>query len=133
MLRKVAKATLTRVNAALPQTKVTDNRNRKNNSFLRRRTNKRRVFSSFSKRTKSSQECPKLSQPEKIWSDFVYETGGKDLRELSADKIAIMGQFLRSPEPAAVEWREIMWDHNKDVFLAIKRETAADHQASRQQ
>ena len=133
MLKKLIQATSTKVKSALCATNEQWNRKKEKYSFYKRK--KRKSFSSSEQPTINSQNIIKesvFSKEEAIWSEFVYRTGGKDVSELTDDNLACMGAFLRSPHQDAVEWREVMWEHCGDVFLAIKEATAFvsqdDHQ-----
>ena len=123
MLKQVAESVGRKCLTALQRQKRLHNRKKEKYSFYKRRNTKSKNSSSHVQTNKKEHIKGKFHNEEQIFSDFVYDCGGKDLSKLSTEKIAIMGRFLRCPTQEAVEWREIMWEVHQDVFLAIKERT----------
>lgn len=125
MLRKVAKATLTKVTSALPVTKVTKNRNQKNTSFFKKRRKMKSSPGAYDRSTTKYTQEPKMNEAEHIFSKWAIQTQDRSIKTFSEAEIRTIGAYLRSHRPEAIEWREVMWDSWSETFLAIKRATTS--------
>jgi hypothetical protein len=117
MLRRLLKATSTKVESALCSTKVLGKKSKKNNFFFKKR--QKQKSTSALNRAKHN-DTPEVSDAESIFSSWVVRTEGKDITMLSSDDLRTIGDYLNERSSKAYEWREWMSEHWGDVFQKIK-------------
>lgn len=124
MLRKALKSIGQKSQVALQGHKRLYNRRKKNTSFSKKKWQYKKNVSSST--FNSSKQVDNSSPPEaeSIFSKWAIQSHDKDITTLSMEEITTIGRYLRSPDPEAIEWREIMWDYWKDTFLEIKGVTS---------
>ena len=123
MLRKMAKATLTKVNATLCTSKVKRNRKKENYSFYKRR-HKKNVSPGLSANKSKQADKPKVPDAERIFETWAIQNPSRDVKAFTNDEIRTIGAYLRSHTNQAIEFRELMWEHWSKEFIEIKRITA---------
>jgi len=102
MVRRLIKATSTKVESALSSTKVDKKMSRKRTSFFKRWKQK----SSSALNSQKHSDNPKIPDAENIFSRWVAQTGGKDITTLSSEDLRTIGAYLNERSPQAYEWRE---------------------------
>ena len=123
ILRKALKSVGQKCRVALSGQKRPENRRKKNTSFFKKKwSNKKNHSSSAFNGSKQADKSPP-PEAESIFTKWAIQSNDKDITTLSRDEITTIGKYLRSPDPEAIEWREVMWDYWKDTFLEIKRIT----------
>ena len=123
MLRKMAKATLTKVNATLCTPKVKRNKRKENYSFFKRGY-KKNVSPGLSANKSKQADKPKVPDAERIFESWAIKNPSKDVKAFTDDEIRVIGAYLRSHTTQAIEFRELMWEHWSKEFIEIKRITA---------
>ena len=116
MVRRLLKATSTKVEEVLCSTKVEQKKINKKTSFFKKWKQK----SSSALNGKKLRENPKISDAESIFSKWVVQTGGKDITTLSSDDLRTIGDYLNERSPGAYEWREWLNDCWPDVITSLK-------------
>ena len=118
MLRKLARATSTKVEKALCSTKVENKNKKKNTSFFKRGNNKKRFFG-FSKkkqelgygRFQSSQDTSQVMTAEKAFSALIARSEGKDLSVLSKEEYNAIVRGLEPSYQQEADWR--LWAYQQ--------------------
>lgn len=116
MVRRLLKATSTKVEEALCSTKVDRKKKKKKTSFFKKWKQK----SSSTLNSKKLRDNPKIPDAESIFSKWIAQTGGKDITTLSSDDLRTIGAYLNERSPGAYEWREWLNDCWPNVFQQIK-------------
>lgn len=117
MVRRLLKATSTKVEEALCSTKVDKKKKKKKTSFFKKMW-KQKSSSALNK--PKYNDNPKIPDAESIFSKWIAQTGGKDITTLSSDDLQTIGAYLNERSPSAYEWREWLDDCWPDVFADIK-------------
>ena len=117
MVRRLLKATSTKVEEALCSTKVDRKTRKKKTSFFKKMWKQK---SSSALNGKKLRDNPKIPDAESIFSQWIVQTGGKDITTLSSDDLQTIGDYLNERTPGAYEWREWLNDCWPDVMQEIK-------------